>query len=412
MIPLDPLIAADSDYIADIRHDLHAHPELGYQEVRTSRVVTEELSKIGVEHVGGLAGGTGVLGYLPATTASPDEAPTIALRADMDALPVEELTGLPYASKHEGLMHACGHDGHTSVLLGTARLLSRVERPNNVLFVFQPAEEGGAGGNKMCEDGVLQGRVLGRPAERIFGLHGFPLLRVGEVATCDGAMLASADTFEIVVHGKGGHAAMPHTGIDPIMVASHIVVALQTVASRNVSPLDSVVVTVGVIEAGRASNIIPDTARIVGTLRSLKQETREFGQVRIQQIASSIAEAFSARTEIQWRDGYPVTYNDVATAAELRRTFSEASGVTLMPDVQPVMGAEDFSFYGRQIPACFYWLGLLNEDQESYPNLHAPEFDFNDRALPVGIRAMANLALATYRPTEPTRRAAETVGSL
>lgn len=386
-------IAVELPEIVEIRHDLHAHPELGYQEVRTSGVVQRELTALGINHVPGLAGGTGVLGHVPASVPG---ARTIALRADMDALPIVENTGLPYASTHEGRMHACGHDGHTSILLGTARVLSKLdERPNNVLLLFQPAEEGGAGGKKMVDDGCLSGAVLGSRADLIFGLHGYPAMKVGHLATRVGPMMASADGFEIVVTGKGGHAAMPHLGIDPVVVASHIVTALQTIASRNVKPLDSVVVTIGKIAAGTASNIIPDTAFLVGTLRTLNEATRQLAMRRIDAIASGVAEAFGAKAELSFSYGYPVTCNDASAVERLRATLAPVFGDALHPeDVEPVMGAEDFSFYGAECPACFYWLGLLGESQEQYPNLHAPEFDFNDSALPVGIRAMCELALA------------------
>ena len=401
MATVDQLIQAELSRIVDIRHDLHAHPELGYQEERTSRIVRDELGRLGLEHVGGLAGGTGVLGYLASTNSKPEEAPTIALRADMDALPITENTGQPYASKNTGVMHACGHDGHTSILLGAAAVLKQSERPNNVLLVFQPAEEGGGGGRKMCEDGVLDGSILGRAAERIYGLHGFPFLQVGEIATRTGALLASADGFEIHIKGKGGHAALPHVGIDPIVVASHIVVALQSIASRNISPLDSIVVTIGKVEAGTANNVIPDTATLIGTLRALTAHTREVGEERIRRIANDVAQAFGASATVEWLYGYPVTWNDPDATQDLRKVLEPVFGHNLIAnDVEPVMGAEDFSFYGERIPACFYWLGLLNPGQQTYPNLHAPEFDFNDASIPVGIKAMCSLALSSKWASE------------
>lgn len=392
---LEERIAADLAYVTSIRHDFHAWPELGYKETRTSSIVAEELAKIGVEHTRGLAGGTGVLAFLPATTNDPEKATTIALRADMDALPILESTGKTYSSKTPGVMHACGHDGHTSILIGAARILNDSERPNNVTLVFQPAEEGGAGGNRMCEDGALSGGALGRPVDMIYGLHGSPFFRVGQLATRTGPLLASADEFEIHVHGKGGHAAMPHLTIDPIVIASHIIVALQTVASRNVSPLESIVVTIGRVEAGTRSNIIPDNAVIIGTLRTLTDATRDLAKQRIQDIAQGIAEAFGANVTLGWNYGYPVTLNETRTTDRFRRVMeSRMPGFLLPEDTTPVMGAEDFSFYGRHVPASFYWLGLKNEADETYPNLHTPEFDFNDKALPVGIRAMCELALS------------------
>jgi len=390
MRPLSEVVQSDIPYLTSIRHDLHAHPELGYEEVRTSGVVKRELERIGVPFEGGLAGGTGVLGFLPATNSS-EGAPTVALRADMDALPIHENTGCAYASTTAGKMHACGHDGHTTVLIGAARALAQVDRPNNVLLVFQPAEEGGAGGKKMCEDGVLNGSVLGKPADRIFGLHGYPGLHVGQVATKDGPMMAAADMLHMTVRGKGGHAAMPHTGVDPIVVACHIVTAAQTIASRGVDPLDSVVVTFAQFHAGTAHNIIPGTVEIHGTVRTLREETRKFAERRLGEIAHGVAAAFGAEVEYVYEHGYPVTVNDVAMAAMFRQHVGE----DVQPDCVPVMGGEDFSFYGHHVPACFYWLGLKAPGQEGYPNLHAPEFDFNDDAIAVGVRAMCRLAMAS-----------------
>ncbi len=388
----EQLAPSDIEHITEIRHDLHAHPELGYEEHRTSGVVQRELKAAGVEFVAGLAGGTGVLALVPSTGNSAT-APTVALRADMDCLPIEENTGVPYASQTPGKMHACGHDGHTSILIGAARQLVKIpERPNNVLLVFQPAEEGGAGGKRLCDEGVLAGKVLGKPVDMIFGLHGFPYMKVGELGTRTGPLLAAADWFTIDVRGRGGHAAMPHAGVDPIVVSSHIVTALQSIASRNAPPLDSIVVTIGVIKSGTAHNVIPDTATMVGTLRTLTPETRDMGERRIKEISSGIARAFGATAEVDFTRGYPVTYNDAKATRHLRSVLG-GSGLH-EEDVSPVMGGEDFSYYGQHVPACFYWLGLLNDGQDRYPNLHAPEFDFNDKALPVGIQAMCELALA------------------
>lgn len=375
-----------------IRHDLHEHPELGYEEHRTCETVQRELVNAGIAFKAGLAGGTGVLAHIPATVAV---APTIALRADMDALPIHERTGLAYASKTDGKMHACGHDGHTTILIGAAKVLSKApERPNNLLLLFQPAEEGGAGGKRMLDDGVLHGKVLGSPADMIFGLHGFPNLKVGTIATRTGPMMASADELRIRVHGKGAHAAMPHTGIDPMLAASHIILALQSVASRTVSPLDSVVVTIASVHGGKAHNVIPELVEMHGTLRTLRDEVREQVRRRIVEIVEHAARALGATAEVEFGTSYPVTVNAPDAADRFRRIATSMDGILLGDDVQPTMGAEDFSFYGSAAPACFYWLGLLPEGQASYPNLHAPEFDFNDDAIPVGVQAMAELALS------------------
>jgi len=394
---MNPRLSQDDlQRIVAFRHDLHAHPELGYKETRTSAKVAEELTRLGIQHRTGLAGGTGILAYLPAT-ANPDQAETIALRADMDALPIEEKTGLPYASGTKGVMHACGHDGHTSMLLGTATVLSQLpERPFNILLIFQPAEEGGAGGMKMCEDGVLDGKVLGKPANRIFGLHGHPYTTVGQVSTCVGAMMASADSFTAYVHGKGGHAAMPHSTIDPIVIASQIVGAWQTIVSRTVSPMDAGVVTVGQFHAGVAHNVIPDSVMLEGTVRALKEETRSSMIAKVMTIAEGIAAVHGATLEIEWMQGYPVTRNDAQAESRWRTALTTGFSGEVLPDpVVPVMGAEDFSFYGAKTKACFYWLGLSPSKDHTYPNLHAPEFNFNDAAIPYGVEAMCRLALAS-----------------
>lgn len=389
------LTADDLRRIVEIRHDLHAHPELGYQEVRTSGRVSEELRRLGIEHKTNLAGGTGVLGYLPAT-ANSESAPTVALRADMDALPILENTGLAYASQTPNVMHACGHDGHTSILLGAANLLKHLpERPNNLLFLFQPAEEGGAGGMRMCEDGVLDGKVLGKPADRIFGLHGHPQSTVGQIATKVGPMMASADSFAARVQGKGGHAAMPQSTIDPIVIASQIVTAWQTIVSRTVNPLQAAVVTVGQFHAGVAHNVIPDTVNLQGTVRALDEDVRLSAISKVDRMAEAIAAAHGATFEIEWMQGYPVTSNDADAEALLRRTLGSYSGELIDEPVVPTMGAEDFSFYGAKTKACFFWLGLNPSEDNVYPNLHAPEFDFNDAAIPFGVEAMVRLALAS-----------------
>ncbi len=376
----------------EIRHDLHQNPELGYQETRTSQVVRQELESIGIEFVGGLAGGTGVVGYLPATV---DGGKTVGLRADMDALPIHEETGLPYASKTPGCMHACGHDGHTTILLTVAKTLAATpERKNNVLFVFQPAEEGGAGAKKLCEEGVLQGKVIGKPVDIMYGLHGSPFAMVGKVGTKAGPMMACATEIAIVIEGKGTHAAYPNSGIDPIVVLAHIVTALQTVASRTVGPLDSVVVTIGKIEAGVAHNVIPDTAKLSGTLRTLKSETDQIAQSRIRDIVQNVSAAFGAKGTVEFSGAYPVVVNDSAAT----QCFFDVAKETLGDDnvfviEEPSMGGEDFSFYGLEVPACFYWLGLKPTEDSVYPNLHSPKFDFNDDAIAVGVQVMVSLAM-------------------
>jgi len=395
---LRPLVEGAVPHVTAIRRDLHRHPELMFEERRTSAVVCRELEALGIEHKAGLAGGTGVLGFLPATRA-PDSARrpptrTVALRADMDALPIEEQTGAPHASTVRGVMHACGHDGHTSILLGAARVLSQLpDRPHHVMFIFQPAEEGGAGGEKMCRDGALAGSVLGTKVDVIYGLHGWPELPLGHVATRSGPLLASTDDFIVTIRGRGGHAAYPHLCIDPVVVAAHVITALQTIASRRVNPVDAVVVTVADLRAGsHANNIIADSATFNGTIRTLRDDTRALAEQEFKKIVAGVCESLGARAEIEWHVGYPSTRNDEGATERFRRIARETLGPQRYQEREhPTMGGEDFSFYGRHVPACFFFLGLKPEGG-ACPGLHTPKFDFNDAALPTGIEMMCRLA--------------------
>lgn len=396
VVPSRSSAGADLSKVTAIRRELHAHPELSFDEKKTSALVQRELAALGVQFKAGLANGTGVLGFIPAT-GDPKRSPTVALRADMDALPINENTGAAHASKTPGVMHACGHDGHTAVLLGAAAAISRAaHRPNNTILVFQPAEEGGAGGDLMCKDGALNGSHFGiGPVDHIYGLHGWPDLPVGSVATRAGPLLASTDDYHVTIHGKGGHAAYPHICIDPVVVAAHVITALQTIASRRVSPADSVVITVASLHAGNsANNIISDTAHFIGTLRTLKNGTRTLAEQEFKRIVTHTAEAFGARAEIMWHRGYPVTENNPAATDRFRaiaRRVLPADRV--LEREHATMGGEDFSYYGEYAKACFYFLGLKPTGAQSMPGLHTPEFDFNDDALPVGIEMMSALAL-------------------
>lgn len=396
---ISQLIKADLPRMTGLRRELHKNPELSNNEHGTAKRIEAELRELGLELKTGLAtNGTGIIAYLPATTSTNE---TIALRADIDALPITEGTGKPYASTNPGVMHACGHDGHTAILLGATRALSQLdERPNNVLFLFQPAEEDGGGAEIMCEQGVLKGARgggLGEPVTRIFGLHGWPRMELGKVGTRPGPLMASTDDFDVRIVGRGGHAAMPHLAKDPIVAASAVVMALQTIASRAVNPNDAGVITVGQFEAGTANNIIPDSARIVGTVRALNDDTRALLADRFRQVVESTAAAHGCTAKIDWLPGYPVTANDPDSAAHVldiaRRTLGD-DAVEIVPEAS--MGGEDFSYYGRHVPACFFLLGLLPEgaDADAAPLLHQPGFDFNDDALPVGVRLMCALATA------------------
>lgn len=390
---LRSLIAEELPELIAIRHDLHAHPELGYDETRTSGVVQRELEAAGVEYKPGLAGGTGVLGHLPGAD---DEA--VGLRADMDALPITEETTAEYASRTPGTMHACGHDGHTTILIGTARVLAKLARadtlPRPVSFVFQPAEEGGFGGRRMVEDGCLDGRVLGPPIASMFGLHGWPQYPLGVVGTRPGPMLAAADMFEIEIRGRGAHAAFPHAGHDPILAGSAVVTALQSVASRNVDPLEPIVVSVTQFHGGTTHNVIPEAIKLTGTVRTLSRATQKLAIARMTEISEEIAKGHGCHAEVNYTIGYPATVNDGVAAAVFNETARAALGDERVVDVpQPFMGGEDFAFYCQKVPSCFFALGLLPPGAESMPKLHQPNFDFNDDAIATGIEVFCRLAL-------------------
>lgn len=383
--------------LSEIRHDLHAHPQIRFEETYASEVVQRELAALGIEFKAGLAQGTGVLGYLPATT-DPASAKTIALRADMDALPIHEETGKPYSSTIPGRMHACGHDGHTTILIGVAReLAAMTDRPNNVLFVFQPAEEGGAGADYMVKDGCLNGSLLGKKADYMFGLHGWSSVKLGHVATRVGSLMASTDEILIEYVGQGGHAAAPEMSRDPIIAISHLIIALQTVASRNIDPFEQVVVTIGQVHSGTANNIIPMSAMVHGTIRTMSAESRALARQRVQEIAEGVAATFGMTANIDLNVGYPVLVNDeTAVQKFLEVARQELGDAFVSDDGKPTMGGEDFAFYCKECPSCFYQLGLIPEGREDYESVHTPVFDFNDDAIGIGVRLMRALAVSNF----------------
>lgn len=395
-ISSEQIKAAINDELPDllaIRHDLHAHPELGYNEHRTSKIVRSELTNAAIDFVGDLAGGTGVLGHLPGESEK-----AIALRADMDALPILEENDVPYRSTIDGVMHACGHDGHTTMLIGAARVLAKLSRistlPRPVTFIFQPAEEGGAGGEKMVQEGCLDGSLIGSPIENAFGLHGWPRLPLGHLATRPGVLLAAADSFDITIHGQSSHAAWPQASHDPVVTAAAIINAFQTIVSRNIGPLDSVVISITQIQAGSAHNIIPGTAKISGTVRTLTPELREFVHKRMQSVADGIAQAHQCTAELDYHDGYPPTINDPDAVGIFRKQAIDAIGLDFVHNMeQPVMGGEDFAFYAQTVPSCFFVLGLIPDGEDEIPDLHQPKFNFNDDAIPLGIELFCRLAL-------------------
>jgi amidohydrolase len=367
-------------------------------------VVQRELKKAGVDFRASLAGGTGVLGHIPADKAEVANARAgtsvgaIGLRADMDALPIEETSGAAYSSQVPGKMHACGHDGHTTILIGAARVLSKLSQrsalPRPVSFFFQPAEEGGAGAKKMIEDGCLSGEVLGPPVTSMFGLHGWPRLPQGVVATRPGPLLAASDRFDVTVTGVGSHAAWPHVSRDPIVAACAIVGALQTIASRNVGPLESIVVSITMIHSGTAFNVIPPKAVVSGTVRTLTPQVQQLAQARLREISAGVAHAYGCTADVDYRLGYPVTHNHPEAVEVFSQTAREALGVDrVLTMPQPVMGGEDFSFYSQRIPSCFFVLGLIPPGRTSMPDLHQPDFNFNDDSIATGVEMFCRLAL-------------------
>jgi amidohydrolase len=390
---LKQLITEEVPNAVALRRELHTHPEVCYEELRTSARVRAELDAAGVSHVDGLAGGTGTIAFLPGRSAA-----AVGLRADIDGLPIVEDNDCAWKSKTAGRMHACGHDGHTAILLGTARVLRRLatetELPNAVRFLFQPAEEGGAGGRRMVEDGALDQRREGPAVRRIYGLHNFPGLPLGSLSTRRGAAFASSDRFEITIHGRAAHAAWPHNGRDPIVAGSAIVMALQTIISREIDPVDAGVISTTMFHAGTATNQIGSSAVLQGTTRALIESTRMHIETRLAEVACDIARAHRCEAQVKYFGGYPVTRNDDGSVAEFERILREELPTQQFVHMDaPVMGGEDFAFYAEKIPACFYLLGVEDGRWKS-AHLHQPNFDFNDAAIPYGIEAMATLALA------------------
>jgi len=379
------------DMIA-LRRDLHAHPEIGFHEERTSKRVAELLSPTGNLAIRTGIARTGVVALLNADKPGP----CLAIRADMDALPIQEETGVPYASQTPGMMHACGHDGHTSCLVGTALVLSRLADriPGRIKFIFQPAEENDGGGREMVRAGVLEDPHV----DAAIALHAWPAQPVGTISVRPGPAMAAVDTVVITIVGKGSHGAYPHRGIDPILTAAYVVVALQSIVSRTVDPVDCGVVTVGSIHAGSAPNIIPPECRMHLTLRSHRRETREHLLRMVAQIAENTAKAHGATAMVAIEEGYPVTVNNPALARWVVEVGREVLGPEHATDTDPPsMGAEDFAFYAERVPAVMFRLGVRPTDMETYPSLHNPTFNFNDDAMATGIRMLCELAMRFFR---------------
>ena len=368
-------LAGSAGFLRDTRHRLHRRPELSFQEAHTAALVAELLQSWGWEVYTGI-GGHGVVASLTVG----DCAKSIALRADMDALPIQEQTGIAHASEVPGVMHACGHDGHTAMLLGAAQHLAKTRNfSGTVRLVFQPAEEAGkdSGAERMIADGLFE-RF---PCDAIFGLHNHPGVPVGTFGFGSGPFMAACDTVKITVRGKGGHAARPHQTIDPIVVAASLTMALQTVVSRSIDPTQTAVVTIGVLHAGTVSNVIPDTARMELSVRSFDAGVRDRLEERIRQLARGHAESYGATIDLQYDRGYPVLINSEAETAFAREVALDMMGAErVIAPFQPVTGSEDFAFFLQKKPGCFLRLG----NGENSALLHNPRFDFNDDNLTIG----------------------------
>jgi amidohydrolase len=382
-MPVNNRIAAFHEEITKWRRTIHQHPGLLYDVEETAALVSEKLKEFGVDDVVEGVGKTGVVAVIKGRKT--DSGRTIGMRADMDALPIVEKSEAPHKSKYEGKMHACGHDGHTSMLLGAAKYLAETRNFNGTaVVIFQPAEEGGAGGKAMCDDDMMSRFGI----QEVYGLHNAPGLPVGEFAICSGPIMAGTDEFTVTIRGQGAHAAFPHLGIDPVIIATQMVQALQSIVARNVDPMQSAVLTVTAIHAGKAYNVIPQEAQFYGTVRALDRAVRDQVIGRIESLVNGIASGYEATAHVDIKEGYPVTVNhDEQTdfAASVARDVVGDSRVN--PNRVPSMGGEDFSYMLLERPGAFMWVG--NGDSAG---LHHEEYDFNDEAIPFGSSYWAKIA--------------------
>jgi len=376
-------IADRADELKGWRRELHQHPEICYEEVWTSDFVAAKLESFGIEVHRGM-GKTGVVGVL---RGNGDSDRAIGLRADIDALPMQELNEFEHKSKIPGRMHACGHDGHTTMLLGAAQYLAETRNfDGTVYFIFQPAEEGGGGGLAMIEDGLFREFDM----QTVWGMHNWPSMDMGLAGIHDGVCMANADEFTMVIRGRGGHAAQPHMTLDPIPCGAAIVQSLQTVVSRRVSPVDSAVVSVTIFQAGSAKNVIPDDVRIGGTARCFRKETRKLLEESIREISESTAALYGCEIDFEWHVGYPATVNHAAEAERAAQVMETVIGEDNVDrDVEPSLGGEDFAYMLEEKPGAYIWIGSGPAPAEGM--LHGARYDFNDEVLPVGATYWAKL---------------------
>ncbi|BAZ29316.1 peptidase M20D, amidohydrolase [Cylindrospermum sp. NIES-4074] len=360
--------------MVELRRHLHRHPELAFEEKKTASIVIDELKRLGIPFwYGGV--GSGIIAKL---VNAGKEAPTIALRADMDALPGQENTGLPFASLNSSKMHACGHDGHMAMVLGTAALLKENPPPGNVVFIFQPAEEKGAGAKVMIQSGALEG------VNAIFGGHVTRHYQVGEIMVAKGAITAHSDGFTIRIKGRGGHGARPHEAVDAVVVTGLLIMAVQTLVSREINPAYPSVVTIGKVEAGSAGNVIAEEATLQGTIRTTNLEVQNYLNDGLKRIATAVGELHNARIEVEIRHGYPPVINTERETEIARRAVVKLLGSKGLVEMDyPSMGAEDFSYYLLHVPGCYVRFGACRQGCENIP-LHSPSFDFDEEALKVG----------------------------
>jgi hippurate hydrolase len=379
---VEPIIAHQAE-LQQIRRDIHAHPELCYEEQRTADVVAARLTEWGIPIVRGM-GVTGVVGIIK----NGNSGRAIGLRADMDALPMQELNSFEHASRHAGKMHACGHDGHTAMLLGAARHLSRNRNfDGTVYLIFQPAEEGGGGARRMIEDGLFEQF----PMDAVYGMHNWPGIPMGNFGVVSGPMMASSNEFRVVVKGKGAHAAQPHRGVDPVMVAVQIAQAWQTIVSREKNPLDTAVLSITQIHAGSATNVIPDEAVMAGTVRTFTTDVLDLIERRMNEIASGVAAGFNASVDFGFKRNYPPLVNHPAqTAFAIEAMKAVVGSDKVDADVEPTMGAEDFAYMLQAKPGCYVFIGNGEGDHRAAGHglgpcqLHNASYDFNDQLLPIG----------------------------
>lgn len=368
--------------VTEWRRHLHRNPELMFDVFETSDFVAAKLAEFGCDEIVRGLGRTGVVGIIQGSKGSGE---TVGLRADMDALPIIETTGKPYASETNGKMHACGHDGHTAMLLGAAKYLAETRNfAGRIAVIFQPAEEGGGGGNEMVKDGMMERFGI----SQVFGMHNMPGLPVGQFAIRPGAIMAATAEFTINVRGRGGHAAIPHKNIDPIVIASQLVMNIQTIASRTTNPLESVVVSVTKIHGGDAYNVIPEVVELAGTVRTLKEDVARRTEERLRAICAGVADANEAIIDLDFDPNYPVTFNHPEQTVFAGNIAADIAGEqNLTRSMQPLMGGEDFSYMLNARPGAFIFIG--NGDSA---NLHHPAYDFNDEAIPYGISYWVRLA--------------------